>query len=71
MRLASFLVVMVWAMASVVQAGERPVRMAKPLELTEGWGTIEGQFVLDGDVPASRPLMPNPVIAGGPAIPDE
>jgi hypothetical protein len=58
-------------MVGVAAGEDRPIPDHKPLELTDGWGTIEGQFVLDGDVPAPQPpLVPNPP-AGVPAVPDE
>jgi hypothetical protein len=68
MRLASCLVVVVWAMAGVLLGDDRPLRGNKPLELSDGWGTIEGQFVLDGDLPA--PAEPLTEI-GGAIVPDE
>lgn len=71
MRLASCLVAAVWAMAGVVLGDERPMHVNKALELSDGWGTIEGQFVLDGDVPAPPPpLVRNPP-GGAPEVPDE
>jgi hypothetical protein len=69
MRLASCLAVMGWVLVGFAQ-GEEP-RLQKPLELTDGWGTIEGQFILEGDVPTPPPpLVRNPP-AGVPPVPDE
>ena len=54
-----------------VRGDDKPVEGApKPLELSAGWGSIAGQFVLDGDAPVLQPLVKNPP-GGGPSVPSE
>jgi hypothetical protein len=69
MRIAACLLIILFSGGAVAGVDEAEVR--HPLVLTSGWGTIEGQFTLDGKVPAPLPpLVKNPP-AGVPAVPDE
>ncbi len=67
---AGLAAVVVWFTGSV-SADEPIAAEAKPLELSDGWGTITGQFVLGGDVPRpAGPLVADPP-GGAPPVPNE
>lgn len=69
--LRRLVVATVVCVALPIQADDKPVDpVPKPLELTAGWGSIEGQFVLEGDAPVLQPLVKNPP-GGGPNVPNE